>query len=77
MAIVHSQDIPAMLEEIRKRAAEWRGQYVNVVSISLGCASHSERPEDSVSELEKLADARMYEDKSLYYQRSGRDRRRR
>ena len=76
MAIVHTEDCEALLEEVRRMASGWKGTLVDSVSVSLGCASHAEFPDASIEALEKLADTRMYEDKERYYQQSGQDRRR-
>ena len=73
MIIARTADCEAMLRAIRRAADEWRGAIVDGVSISAGCASHAERPDAGVEDLEKLADARMYEEKQRYYRRSGQD----
>ena len=46
------------------------------LSAALGSAGHAEFPGKSVTELARIADRRMYEAKSLYYQKNGKDRRR-
>lgn len=75
MAIVHSSDCEALLDEIQRKTAAWKGRLVDGVSLSLGCASHAENPSASIEELERLADTRMYENKAEFYRASGRDRR--
>ena len=45
------------------------------MSVSIGIAYAREEPSLSLSELAKLADERMYEDKAKFYQQKGRDRR--
>ena len=75
MAIVHTGDCPALLDEIRAKTAGWRGRLVDSVSVSLGCASHADHPGAAVEELEKRADAEMYQDKEAFYRQSGQDRR--
>jgi hypothetical protein len=37
--------------------------------------AYTQSYEDNFDQLERLADARMYEDKARYYETSGRDRR--
>lgn len=71
IAIVHVSDCGALLRKIQKNASEWKGNLVDAVSISLGCASHGEFPEASIEELERISDARMYEDKERYYREIG------
>ena len=75
MAIIRSGDPAALLDEIRSKTADWRGRTVDSVSFSLGCASRAAYPDAGVEELEKRADADMYEDKKAFYLRSGQDRR--
>ena len=63
------------LKQLEKICAEWKGKLIDNVSISYGTAST-----DSFSDLDsilKVADQRMYEYKSHYYQYSGKERRKR
>lgn len=53
----------------------WSGNLVKELSISIGYAPKFEFPEAMPTELTKLADKRMYQDKSRYYARKGVDRR--
>jgi len=46
------------------------------MTLSIGYASKMDNKDASISDLEKLADSRMYEDKERYYRESGMDRRR-
>ncbi len=75
MAIVHTADCEALLKEVRSETAKWKGTLVDGVSLSIGCASRAERPGAGIEELERLADAKMYEDKERFYLQSGQDRR--
>ena len=52
---------------------EWKS--IGEVSLSMGCAISSEKEGMNLSDLEKLADLRMYESKSIYYKTSGKERR--
>lgn len=67
-----------MLEQEMK---VWRGKYTSGVSMSYGYATGSEMPHDALTEkarlkaLLQLADARMYEAKTHYYETNGIDRR--
>lgn len=56
---------------------KWHGEFCDKISISAGYVFKSEFSDKDVTELIKIADKRMYEDKSNYYQRTGNDRRRR
>ena len=69
----------ARLEEIKKDFEEtfltWCGDFVDHLSISAGYVSKCEFPDTTVLELAKLADKRMYADKSNHYRKKGVDRR--
>ena len=75
MAIVFASDCETLLREIQDNVSSWKGKIVDSVSISVGCATRAEFPNGSIEELERIADARMYEDKERFYRQSGRDRR--
>lgn len=64
-----------MQETFREYVASWKGAYCDFLSISLGWASRDEFPMDSIDDLLRTADKRMYEDNAAYYCRSGIDRR--
>lgn len=64
-----------MQETFREYVASWKGAYCDFLSISLGWASRDEFPMDSIDDLLRTADKRIYEDKAAYYRRSGIDRR--
>lgn len=67
------EDLKAELERV---TGTWSGKLVGSLSVSCGYATAWELPGLSVSELCKIADARMYEDKERYYERTGMSRRR-
>ena len=66
-------------EEIRNRlltiVGSWSGEKVKELALSLGQTSRKEFPDKTATELAKIADMRMYEDKNEYYRRTGKDRR--
>ena len=68
--------LPDRLEAFDKRVASWHGKLVDTMTISHGYALSSEKSWDSIHDLAKAADARMYENKARYYRESGMDRRR-
>ncbi len=76
MAIVDTEDPESINNDIRKRAKEWWGVYSSDMTLSIGFASKREFNNASISELERIADSRMYEDKERYYREMGLDRRR-
>ncbi|MBQ1361837.1 MAG: GGDEF domain-containing protein, partial [Oscillospiraceae bacterium] len=63
-------------EEFTARLEAWSRMHGRELSLSWGCASFHENPELPLTELAKLAERRMYEAKSNYYQSRGKDRRR-
>jgi diguanylate cyclase (GGDEF)-like protein len=61
------------LERMEKNCYDWKGQFINGISISYGTAST-----DGYSDLNsilKAADQKMYEFKKNYYQNTGKERR--
>ena len=61
------------LERMEKICADWKGRFINGISISYGAAST-----DGYSDLNsilKAADQKMYEFKNDYYQNTGKERR--
>ena len=68
-------EVKKCLERMEKNCADWKGQFINGISISYGIASTEEFSD--LDFLLKEADRRMYEYKSNYYQNAGKDRRRR
>lgn len=63
------------LERMEKICADWKGQFINGISISYGAASTEEFSD--LDSLLKAADQRMYAYKSNYYQCTGKERRKR
>ena len=63
------------LERMEKICADWKGQFVNGISISYGTSSTEEFSD--LDSLLKSADQRMYQYKSNYYQYTGKERRKR
>lgn len=61
----------------QKKVEAWQGKTIKSLAISVGVAYSKEHPDLSFDELVKIADQGMYEDKRLYYERTGKDRRQR
>lgn len=70
---------PSKLEELKKEfveiAAAWHGQLLDSLTISSGYVIGKEAANMSLHQVAVLADKRMYEDKTRYYQTKGIDRR--
>ena len=69
-------NIDSILQVFDTTIHDWHGQYSNSISVSYGVVKSSEQEFDSVQEISKLADERMYQNKKDYYTTSGNDRRR-
>ena len=74
--IGHSDNPVDVCDDINKKAGEWHGVYSSEMALSVGYASHKDYPEASIDELERKADAEMYDAKERYYKEKGIDRRR-
>ena len=66
------KDIEAELDRI---TANWTGELVSSLSLSVGYVTKREFKEDNILEMAKIADKKMYKAKSAYYARKGVDRR--
>lgn len=63
------------LQDFDADVAHWQGELVDRMSIAWGYVLSTERPWESVHEISKAADIRMYERKAYFYRESGVDRR--
>lgn len=64
-----------IMDDFVKRLSSCEGVLVPGVSVSAGVIMRNDHPDASMFEISKLADRKMYEDKSRYYRRKGVDRR--
>ena len=69
-------NIDSILQVFDTTIRDWHGKYSNSISVSYGVVKSSEQDFDSVQEISKLADERMYQNKKDYYTTSCNDRRR-
>ena len=76
MAIVHTESPESIREKIQEKASEWRGEYSDKLTMSVGYAAYADHPDATVDDLEHIADASMYVEKDRYYRETGIDRRR-
>ncbi len=63
------------IDLMKKAVNDWKGEFVDTLSVSCGYVLSSELEGSDINELQKLADKRMYESKSEYYRKKGVDRR--
>ena len=69
-------NIDSILQVFDTTIRDWHGKYSNSISVSYGVVKSSEQDFDSVQEISKLDDERMYQNKKDYYTTSCNDRRR-
>jgi len=69
------ENLNILIEKLMQMTENYKGEYINHVALSVGAASRMEFTDESIIELEKIADKRMYESKSKYYSSKGIDRR--
>ena len=77
--VIITKDIPQfenLLRAFEQRVASWHGEFVESMAVSYGYVFSSERKWNSIFDISKASDERMYESKKQYYIRSGMDRRR-
>lgn len=77
MGVIYADNdqLQAAIKKMEESAKNWHGEHVDSLAISVGAAGISEFPDSTVVDLAKKADARMYDDKSEYYKKTGIDRR--
>ena len=68
-------ELDAQLEAFEAEVARWQGELVDSMSIAWGYVLSPERAWESVHEISKAADKRMYERKACFYRERGVDRR--
>lgn len=68
-------EVKKCLEQMEKNCADWKGKFINGISISCGTASSEEFSD--LDTLLKAADQRMYAFKTNYYENTGKERRKR
>lgn len=66
-----AENVKDCLRQLRTIASQWKGRFINGISISCGFASDKEF--DDFTSMLKAADERMYEYKRNYYVSSGND----
>ena len=77
MIITNLDNPEALKSAIKQKANDWKGVYNTNLFLAIGYAPVKDNPGSSIDKLEHIADTAMYKDKSLFYQESGFDRRRR
>ena len=73
----HVNDFNTLIQSFEMKVDHWHGELVTSMDISYGVVFSKEKTWQSVEEVSKIADDRMYKSKWLYYQKNGMDRRQR
>lgn len=72
---VSKTQLDTLKQDFEDTINNWKGKFINSISVSCGYVTRKEMPNASLSEISKIADERMYEDKSEFYRKKGIDRR--
>ncbi len=64
-----------LVQDFREEVDRWKGEQVDSLAVSYGAARACDYPDKAIKELIKIADKHMYDDKALFYQSKGIDRR--
>ena len=75
MAQAEEMEIARLCQVFEKNTENWSGKIVKKLRVSYGYASVSEFPEHDFSDIQKIADKRLYENKRQFYSMEGNDRR--
>lgn len=65
------EELQEKLLALETSTARYKGRYVEGIILARGVVCQYEFPQESILELEKIADQRMYRDKSIYYETHG------
>lgn len=77
LARMEREKADSAIERLNRHAAGWSGELVQTLSLSTGYALAADNSDLTAEKLVVEADKAMYEAKAEYYQKAGRDRRRR
>lgn len=77
VAIIYASDdeCERIKADFQNVLSTWKGELVGGISIAAGYVTAEEFPEKSIVEISKIADQRMYDEKTRYYEMAGIDRR--
>ena len=71
----NKEQLVVIKEELESITENWSGELVSSLALSVGYVSKSECEDETILDMAKLADKRMYQAKSAYYAKKGVDRR--
>ena len=72
---IDDSHLAQLINDAEAELSRWTAENMIGLSMSYGVSSAEEFPELRMDELIKIADERMYKSKSLFYEKSGHDRR--
>lgn len=75
MFFVSEEQLKAVEEDLMNATDKWSGELVSSLSLSAGYVTKREFKEETILDMAKIADKRMYKAKSAYYAKKGIDRR--
>ena len=70
-----NEEINKRIKDFRSKLGAFRGKYIEGITVALGYAMVKEYPDLPLDSLGKKADEKMYEDKKMFYETTGNDRR--
>ncbi|MBR1598261.1 MAG: GGDEF domain-containing protein [Lachnospiraceae bacterium] len=78
VAILHltKTQLDTAINKFEECVSAWKGSKITSMSISYGIASRQEFPQENITDLIRISDKRMYEQKEAYYRNTGKGRRR-
>lgn len=71
----NANQLKAIEEELENTTEKWTGELISSLSLSAGYVTKQECHEETILDMAKIADKRMYQAKSLHYSKKGVDRR--
>ncbi len=71
----NANQLKAIEEELENETEKWTGELISSLSLSAGYVTKQECQEETILDMAKIADKRMYQAKSLHYSKKGVDRR--
>ena len=75
MFFASEKKLNSVIEDLDMMTAEWRGELVDSLALSIGYVTKREFSIETVADMAKIADQRMYQAKAKYYSQRGIDRR--
>lgn len=75
MFFADEEHLQSLVEDVEKVTSGWKGEVVKSLSLSIGYVTKQEFNTETVVNMAKIADQRMYDEKTKYYSKKGIDRR--